>query len=787
VTAGRTAWLALAAFFFLGLGVFVARHLEVSTGVTHFLATGQERELSAVAREIAESALARTMVLALSAPDLETSIRAAQEWTVVLAGHPEVDEVASRPDPRLASDFFALYFPRRFHFLSERPEVELRDRFTDAGLRTAARNLRAELALPQAVLWKDLAGADPWLAFPDLLKRSDASRLGGLRIVDGHFVDSDARSAVLFVTTRHSAFDPDHQALFGEFLDRSFEALDRRFGHALVLERSGAHRFAAASEQRAREDIARVSGFSALGLSVLFLVFFRSVRLLLISVVPLIGGTLVATTFAILLFDKVHALTLAFGSTLIGVCVDYPIHYINHRMQLPDASGELQRRLWVALAMGALTTLAGFAVVAASDFPGIREIGVFAVAGVSAAALTTWLLLPLLVRAGPPATGLLRGWTARMGRLLQWLERRPHALLAPPAAALVLCGTGLPRLSWQDDVYALNLPFEADWVAEDARVRERISPMESGRLVVALGDDDESLLRSNDLVYERLSNARERGVLEDFRSLHSWIWAEDLQRRNLAEIARHPDLGRRALAALEAEGFRPASFSRFTEALQAPPPAPLRLRDLLASSLADLIASHRIEIDEGAAVLTYVRGVRDGPALEEALRDLEGVHYLDQRVFLSGIYGRFRRETLPLLLAGVGAVLALLILRYRRVGLSLAVATPALLAGASSLALFALLGIPINLLHLLGVLLVLSIGVDYAIFLAESDVHGAEGAVTLSSLVLECACTVASFGLLAASSFPALRALGATTGLGVILSLVLAPVMLLLARRGAGR
>lgn len=784
---GRAPKLALAGALFVGLGVFVALRLEVSTGIAHFLTTATDRELSAVARQMAESVQTRTMVLAVGGPDLEKSIRAAQEWAGLLASHFEVEAVRAGPDRDIAAEVFALYFPRRFLFLSSRPETELRERLSEAGLQAAARALRAQLALPASTLVKEVAPGDPLLAFPSLLRRFESARLGELRVVDGQFVDAGARFAILFLTTRHSAFDPDHQARFGDFLDRSFDELDHRFGDALTLERSGAHRFAAASERRAREDVARVSGLSILGLAVLFLIVFRSLRFFVVSLVPLLGGTLVATALAIVLFGTVHALTLAVGSTLIGVCVDYPIHYVNHRTQIPDAPPARMRRLWLALAMGALTTLAGFAVLAGSDFPGVREIGVFAAVGVAAAALTTRILLPSLMPASPRSSSVQRRWTASLSRLLGLLERRPRALVALPLAMLVFSSVGLSRVSWQDDVYALNLPFEADWVAEDARVRGRVSRMDSGRFVVALAGDDESLLRLNDAVYDRLSAARERGVLEEFRSVHSFLWSQELQSRNFAELVRDPTLGRRALAALEAEGFRPDAFSPFTEALEDGRPTPLRLEDLLDSSLADLIAAHRVQLDGGAALLTYVRGVRDARALEAALGDLEDVHYFDQREFLAEIYGRFRRETLPLLLGGVAAVVALLYLRYRKVGISLAVAAPALLAGVSTLAFFAVLGIPINLLHLLGLLLVLSIGVDYAIFLAESGARGPEAAVTLLSLVLECASTVLAFGLLAASSFPALRALGATTSVGVLLSLVLAPTLLLLAERRPGR
>jgi predicted exporter len=134
-----------------------------------------------------------------------------------------------------------------------------------------------------------------------------------------------------------------------------------------------------------------------------------------------------------------------------------------------------------------------------------------------------------------------------------------------------------------------------------------------------------------------------------------------------------------------------------------------------------------------------------------------------------------------LILAGLLAVITLLQLRYRRLRLSLAAAAPALLAAASTLALLALAGTAINLLHLLALLLVMSFGVDYSIFLLETRSRADRTAAAMLSLTIACMSTCLAFGLLAFSTFPALRALGATTGLGVLLSLVLAPTALVLA------
>jgi predicted exporter len=89
----------------------------------------------------------------------------------------------------------------------------------------------------------------------------------------------------------------------------------------------------------------------------------------------------------------------------------------------------------------------------------------------------------------------------------------------------------------------------------------------------------------------------------------------------------------------------------------------------------------------------------------------------------------------------------------------------------------------IGLLHVVALLLVLSMGVDYGVFLAETRDDPEGFAATVLSVLIACLSTVLAFGLLAMSASPALRAIGLTVGLGVLLSLVLAPAALLIGGR----
>ena len=140
-----------------------------------------------------------------------------------------------------------------------------------------------------------------------------------------------------------------------------------------------------------------------------------------------------------------------------------------------------------------------------------------------------------------------------------------------------------------------------------------------------------------------------------------------------------------------------------------------------------------------------------------------------------------RNQTLRLVVAGTFLVCALLLVRYCHWRSATAAFLPALLVPVVLLSGFALAGVQTNLLHAVSLLMVMGMGVDYGIFIVDCAREDEEEVgATLVSCLLCCLTTILSFGTLAISSQPPLRAIGITTGAGVALSLVLAPISLLL-------
>jgi predicted exporter len=146
------------------------------------------------------------------------------------------------------------------------------------------------------------------------------------------------------------------------------------------------------------------------------------------------------------------------------------------------------------------------------------------------------------------------------------------------------------------------------------------------------------------------------------------------------------------------------------------------------------------------------------------------------------LYARYLREASLQALLGGAAVCVLLALHLRSTARLVRIAQPIVAAVLIVLAAFSASGGALGILHLVGLLLTVAIGSNYALFFdqiraqQESQPAGTPTAIdndTFASLALANLTAVISFGLLAVSSIPALFAIGQVVAPGIALSLLL--------------
>lgn len=776
--------LAAALILAAGLASVLATQLRLTTDMSRMMPEGQGRREASVARAIATSRLSRTMIVSLGASSDEKAVLAAKVFREGLEADPriegEVGSISGGPPADIETALWQVYAPRRLGFAARSPEQAER-LVSQEGLRAALVQLKEELLSPLSALVTRTAPQDPFLSLPRLFSGLEAQAPEGLRVVDEQYVAA-GHHAIVFVELSGSSFD-------ATVAERAVQAVDRASATAaravpgLDVESSGLARFSLRARDAIRTDVQRVSVVSTAAIVLLCLLLFRSLRMVLLSALPIglgMAAGLVALTWGV---GVVHGITLAFGASLIGVCIDAVVHFYAHYLQSErEAPRAVMKRIAPAMALGALTTLVGFCVLSFSAFPGLSQAAILGAVGVSVAYLATVLLLPDLVpqqRTTPPA---FRALGAALLSFQSALARRRELVLGAALVLCLACLAGWSRVHYEDDMRQM-VSFDPELKAEEERVRARVAKFDTSRFVVAAGPTDEAALLANERAFSVLQQAREAGEVEAIQSVASLLPSAETQRRVQASL-RAAGLGRRLPPLLEAAGFSAAAFAPFFAQLKETPSTPVTYAELADTPLAALVAPHRIQLEGEVLWLTYLRGVKNAEALSSRLAPIEGAFFLDQTQVLSQIDHRPARMAL-LLGVGLLCVVGFLLLRFRRPVRALAAVLPAILATGCTVGLVSWMGQSLNLVSVSALLMVLSMGADYGVFVVDAACRHEKNeamAATLSALCVAALSTVLSFSVLAVSEQQVLRSIGLIASLGVALSFVFAQLGALLVR-----
>jgi predicted exporter len=772
---------------FAALLAYVVFNFRLTSDINHFLPDSEDGELAALSRQIADSEVSRTMILAIEAKDTPTAIRASRMFEESLRVEPrvasEISFLEGGPTSGLERALFALYDPRRLSFLAPDEEAA-RSRLSDEGLRAAARHLREELRGPLSPLASRVAPRDPFLTIPTLFARLEKSRANSLDVVDGRFVSRDGRTAILFMGTSASAMDARAQAPLLEGVSDAFAAISEDFpADSLRLEQSGLNRFATWAAEAIESDVKRVSIVSAALLCVFLLFLFRSLRFVGLAAIPVGLGVLAGCAAVLAVFGRLHGITLAFGASLIGVSIDYVVHlYCHHSIVRPSGGAQASlRAIMRPLATGAITTTAGFAVLSASALVGLREVACFAVVGILTAFLATVVVLPTLMADTGAEVAARARLVVGVGRGFDWLRSHRTGFALVPLAAIVFVAVVLPGARWNSDLASLNR-MDPALVAEDDHVREKVTRFEQMRFVVSIGDREGEALDTNDVIADRLRGAIEADALVAMRSVASLLPGPRRQ-LEVAMVAKNDQsLPERLRRIFSEEGFSEGAFDPFLASLSEAPPEPLAFDALLRSPAGSLFRSFRVRLGERVGFITFLDGVSDAEDIETRLADVPGAIFLRQSDLFNAAQLEYQESTTELLVWGLLGVLGLLGLRYREWRRTLVTFVPSVLAAGVTVSVLTLAGRGLDLISLTALLFVVSMGVDYSVFMVDAYDEADPKCVVaaLCGALLACLSTVVAFGLLAVSAHPVLSNLGLTAAVGIATSLLLAPTALVL-------
>ncbi|UHQ23187.1 MMPL family transporter [Lysobacter sp. 5GHs7-4] len=763
MTPARRLGLALLWLAALALGAWaISQHLQLSGDLRRFMPSARTPAQKLLIDELGEGPGSRLLLVALSGDTPQALAAQSEAMRRALAAKAEFKLVANGADLGLDA------IPERLrpyrYLLSPTLDTQA---FDAAYLSDELQARVQDLGSPASAMLEPLLPSDPTL---ETLKLAEAWQPANApQRLHGVWFDRAGREALLALETRAAGFDPTGQQAAVDAIRAAFAQARGASKSQLTLSGPGA--FSVEIGGRTAREASLIGTIDSLVFVLLLWLAYRSWKAPLLGGLPLASAGLAGLGAVALAFDGVHGITVAFGFTLIGVAQDYPIHLFSH--QRPGLSPWASARaLWPTLGTGVASTCIAYLTFMVSGVDGLQQLAVFTIVGLGTAALTTRFVLPALIDPAPRdaagSAALARAWRAlaRLPRL-----RAPAMLVL---AALALGVTWLaPGPFWQNDLAKLT-PVPADALARDAQLRGELGAPDVRYVIALEAGDAEAALRASERLMPALQGLRAQGAIGGYDLAARYLPSAATQRARQIKLPGAATLDAALATAVADSPFRADAFAGFgadvAAARQAPPLIPA---DLDGTPLAASVAGLLLQRPGHATALVSLSGLED-PAAVARVAGAHGAQLLDLKQASESLVAAYRGRVL--LALGLAAVLLAATVWFalrspRRV---LRVLAPMALTTLLILAVLRGLGVELNLFHLVALILAAGLGLDYALFFDHAGDDYAEQLRTLHAVIVCSLTTLLVFALLASSSIPVLRAIGATVALGVAFNFVLA-------------
>ncbi|MEO5934845.1 MAG: MMPL family transporter, partial [Duganella sp.] len=334
-------------------------------------------------------------------------------------------------------------------------------------------------------------------------------------------------------------------------------------------------------------------------------------------------------------------------------------------------------------------------------------------------------------------------------------------------------GYGISRLGANDDIRLLQNPPK-HLIDDQIKLSKLLDAPTPVQYFLVRGTSDEMVLQREEALKAKLDKLIAAGGITGYQAVSNWVPSARAQaeRRALIEQKLLADDG--PLRGLARQTGEDAQWIAATRAGLLAAGAPLTPDDFLKSPASE--PSRHLWLGETGGVhasIVALRGLGRAavPEVMRAAEGLQGVQWVDKVAEISSVLGRYRENMSWVVLGAYVLVFAMLFPRYR--GRTWRVLAPTALASVATLAVLGFASQNLQLFHVLALLLLLGVGVDYGIFMQERPDN--RGGAAWLAVGMSASNTFLSFGLLGLSKTPALQAFGLTMLLGIALAWLIVP------------
>ena len=539
-------------------------------------------------------------------------------------------------------------------------------------------------------------------------------------------------------------------------IESIFRICDEMAEEGIEISCSGLAFHSYESASGAQSEITIISVVSVALILIMFFLLCRNFHILWLFAMSLAIATGSAVAALLLFFREIHVLSMIFGTTLIGTCIDYSIHsYMTLARKAKDEQFDLRKKLGKSLSVSFISTELCYLVLLFSSYGILKQMAIISLVGLLSSYLVAMVLYPRLLSEKMINP---KSFVAKPERKLSL----PILLPALAIAATVLLLVQIPRLSIRNDITSLYTPSERMLKGEETA--GKATGYLSTTYAIVEGETENDVLEKEYAFTRALDNLKTEGTISGYIATTSFVPPQSVQTASL-------DAARQLLPYLDEQcdilGVPEENKKQIIARLSGDP------EYFTSSSLPEGILSMLSSISLGKIdgrfyEVVIIQNATDGDVIKAAADTFDGVEYFQTSKDVSRELDKLSALIFRMFILAFAAIIVVLVILFGwKKGLLMSLAPYTVLV--ATIGIMSLLGFKLDFFVAVGLVLIVGLGLDYMVFARSEKNSGSKKAIFLSFVTTEL-----SFGSLVFSSFTPVHIFGLTVFIGILVAFLCA-------------
>lgn len=699
-----------------------------------------------------------------------------------------IDSVDIRKNPELQSELMDLIKRNLPLFLDDKDYRRLDSLLNPESIQSQIESNYKALTGPAGFVLKETVLTDPLGISVSTLRKLE--RFGSdenLVLYDGYYFSEDLKTIMIFMDPALLSGQTEANAAFFSGMESILE------DHSVVTDNIipryfGAPAVAAGNSAQIRKDTTLTLSLTVILLLVLFIGFFRNLLSPIIILIPVASGALFAISGIYLIKGDLSVISLGAGSLVLGIAVNYSLHFMTHLKYHPDPRSAI-KSIAFPMTAGSLTTICGFLCLQFVNAPVLRDLGLYAALSLIGAAVATLIFLPHLQKRKVTDHQINHLAEPALSRIIRKITKSRPVLYA------ILLLT--PVLFW----FAGDVRFETDmnavnYMSDKLRESEQYIGKFTNRyqksvFLISESDHLEQALQQSEALLPVQQKLLEENAILGFTNISTLLPSEAEQKRRVERWQQYwsdkdtASIRNMMIDAGATFKFKSSVYDNFP--LQINHPYSTFNSEDSEFLKKELLSNFIGNKNSGYTVTGFIRTTNEQTSIVyDKTSGIKGVSVFDRKMITDKLVELVGADFNFITLWTSLIVFFALLIIYGRIELALISFLPMVFAWIWILGIMSAFDIHFNIINIILSTLIFALGDDFCIFTADSLQQGYatgadSGETTNLSITLSALATISGMGVLFIAGHPALSSIALVSVIGILgvwfMSQVLQPVL----------